>query len=103
MRLNAGKAVEFELPDGWTTALVVLCGNVRVNGATAARDAQLVVLERAGNAVALEADTDAKLLVLAGQPLDEPIVGYGPFVMNSEPQITQAIKDYSSGRFGRIA
>lgn len=103
VRLNAGKAVEFELPDGWTTALVVLRGNVRVNGATAARDAQLVVLERAGNAVALEADTDAKLLVLAGQPLDEPIVGYGPFVMNSEPQITQAIKDYSSGRFGRIA
>jgi len=103
VRLNAGKAVEFELPDGWTTALVVLRGNVRVNGATAARDAQLVVLERAGDAVALEADTDAKLLVLAGQPLDEPIVGYGPFVMNSKPQITQAIKDYSSGRFGRIA
>lgn len=103
VRLNAGKAVEFELPDGWTTALVVLRGNVRVNGDTAAREAQLVVLERAGAAVLVEADTDAKLLLLAGEPIAEPIVGYGPFVMNSQAQISQAMQDFRSGRFGRIA
>jgi redox-sensitive bicupin YhaK (pirin superfamily) len=103
VRLNAGKAVKFEMPDGWTTALVVLRGNVRVNGDTAAREAQLVVLDRAGAAVLVEADTDAKLLLLAGEPIAEPIVGYGPFVMNSQAEISQAMQDFRSGRFGRIA
>ncbi|CDI04429.1 putative Quercetin 2,3-dioxygenase [Candidatus Competibacter denitrificans Run_A_D11] len=103
VRLNAGKGTAFELPDGWTTALVVLRGNVRVNGDTAAREAQLVVLERAGAAVLVEADTDAKLLLLAGEPIAEPIVGYGPFVMNSQAEISQAMQDFRSGRFGRIA
>ena len=102
VRLKEGKAVELELPDGWTTALVILRGNVQVNGETSAHDAQLVVLERAGDAVLIEAETDAKLLLLAGQPLDEPIVGHGPFVMNSQAQINQAIQDFNSGRFGRI-
>ncbi|MGB4947657.1 MAG: pirin-like C-terminal cupin domain-containing protein, partial [Candidatus Competibacter denitrificans] len=81
----------------------VLRGNVRVNGDTAAREAQLVVLERAGAAVLVEADTDAKLLLLAGEPIAEPIVGYGPFVMNSQAEISQAMQDFRSGRFGRIA
>lgn len=103
VRLKAGKAVKFKLPDGWTTALVILRGNVRVNGDAAAREAQLVVLERAGDAVTLEADTDTKLLLLAGEPIDEPIVGYGPFVMNSHAEISQAVQDFRSGRFGRIA
>lgn len=103
VRLNAGKAVEFKLPDGWTTALVILRGNLRVNGEASARETQLVVLERAGDAVTLEADTETKLLLLAGEPIDEPIVGYGPFVMNSQAEISQAVQDFRSGRFGRIA
>ena len=100
--LNAGKTVEFELPEGWTAALVVRRGHARVNGAATAHDAQLVVLDRAGATVAVKAETDAKLLLLAGQPLDEPIVGYGPFVMNSQEQIAQAIQDFNRGRFGRM-
>jgi redox-sensitive bicupin YhaK (pirin superfamily) len=62
-----------------------------------------VTLAAAGTDVAIEANTDAKLLLLSGQPLDEPVVGYGPFVMNSEQEIRQAIADFNSGRFGRMA
>jgi len=67
-----------------------------------ARDAQMVLLDRAGSGVTIEANTDATVLVLAGQPLDEPIAGYGPFVMNTEAEIRQAIEDFNSGRFGEM-
>jgi len=102
LRLKAGKAAEFKLPDGWTTALVVLDGKVRVNGEADAGKAQLVTLDRAGETVAVAAETDAKVLLLAGEPLAEPVVGYGPFVMNSQQEIVQAIQDFNSGRFGRL-
>lgn len=102
LRLNRNGRATFELPQGWTTAVAVLRGTVLVNDKEVARDMQLVTFERAGKAIALEANSDALLLLLAGQPIDEPIVGYGPFVMNSEAEIQQAIRDFNSGRFGRL-
>ena len=83
--------------------LVVLSGHVTVNGTQGAGEAEVVLLGREGTRVEVHADGEAKLLVLAGEPIDEPIVGYGPFVMNSEAEIRQAIDDYNSGRFGRLA
>ena len=62
----------------------------------------LGILDRDAGEVVLEANSDAALLVLSGEPLNEPIVGYGPFVMNSEAQIAEAFEDFNSGRFGRI-
>lgn len=103
VRLNQGQTAHFEVPDGHTTAVVVLRGTIEVNGQQIARDAQMVLLDRAGTSLQLEANGDAKLLVLSGEPIDEPIVGYGPFVMNSDAEIHQAFEDFNSGRFGRIA
>ncbi len=54
-------------------------------------------------AIRIDADADATLLVLGGEPIDEPVVGYGPFVMNTEPEIRRAIQDYQSGRMGHLA
>jgi quercetin 2,3-dioxygenase len=102
LRLSRGGETQLSLPSGWSAALVVLRGTVRVNG-DAAGEAQLVVLDRAGSSVSVTADTDATVLLLAGEPIDEPVVGYGPFVMNSEAEIRQAIADFSSGRFGELA
>lgn len=103
LRLNAGQRTRLPLVNGHTAALVVLRGRVRVNGEAEASDAQLVQLARDGEALDIEADTDAVLLFLGGEPIDEPVVGHGPFVMNTREEIIQAFHDFQNGRFGRMA
>lgn len=73
-----------------------------VNGEEVARQGQLVLFERDGSQLSLEANDDAKVLLLSGEPIDEPIVGHGPFVMNTEQEIHQAFEDFHSGRFGQV-
>lgn len=102
LRLNGGASTLLPLVEGWNSALVVLKGRVRFNGLEEAGEAQLVLLEPSGNQVQIEASEDAVLLLLSGEPIDEPIVGYGPFVMNTEAEIVQAIDDFNSGRFAQI-
>ncbi|TWI12523.1 pirin family protein [Aerolutibacter ruishenii] len=102
VRLAAGKTVELPQPEGWTTHVVVLAGTVEVNGVAVLREAQMVTLAAEGTGVRIEANRDAKLLLLAGEPIDEPVVGYGPFVMNSQAEIIQAVADFNSGKFGRM-
>jgi redox-sensitive bicupin YhaK (pirin superfamily) len=60
------------------------------------------VLDRHGEAVSIEAAADSTILVLSGKPIDEPVVGYGPFVMNTEAEIRSAMEDYRSGRMGSL-
>ncbi|MNN15013.1 hypothetical protein D3C81_1281080 [compost metagenome] len=99
LRLAQGGVSTLPLPDGWNAALVVLRGRVRINGDTVAGEAQMAVLDRSGASVTLEASTDAVVLLLTGEPIDEPVVGYGPFVMNTEQEIQQAMSDFNNGRF----
>ncbi|KWR91597.1 pirin family protein [Cupriavidus sp. IDO] len=103
LRLDRGGIATLDLPEGWHTALVVLRGSVVVNNEATVRDAQMVVLDGAGKGMTLEAGSDTMALLLSGEPIDEPIVGYGPFVMNSEAEIAQAFTGFNSGRFGRMA
>ncbi|MGR7922761.1 pirin family protein [Zobellella denitrificans] len=103
LRLKRDGYQEFSLPAGWTTALVVLKGAVLVNGQSLAREAQLVLFEPDGEQISLEANDEATLLLLSGEPLGDPVVGYGPFVMTSEAEIRQAIDDFNSGRFGAMS
>ena len=102
LRPHQGGMAQFDLPDGWTTAVVVLHGTVMLNDDTIAREGQIAMFDREGTGVAIEANNDAVVLLLSGEPIDEPIVGYGPFVMNSREEIEQAMRDYQSGRFGAI-
>jgi redox-sensitive bicupin YhaK (pirin superfamily) len=103
VRLNAGKRAEFEVTEGHTTGLFVLRGRIRLGTGETVGEAQIAVLEREGRRVVVEAEEDTVLLLLNGEPIAEPVVGYGPFVMNTEKEIRQAITDYQSGRMGRIA
>jgi redox-sensitive bicupin YhaK (pirin superfamily) len=102
VRLHGGRPVELAVPDGHTTALVVLSGEVRLNDSETAATAQLALFERAGDRIVLESVGDAKALLLSGEPIDEPIVGRGPFVMNTQEEIRQAMLDYQSGRMGHL-
>ncbi|MBU6258739.1 MAG: pirin family protein [Burkholderiales bacterium] len=103
VRLQAGHTVSLAQPEGWTSLLVVLEGTIEVNGATPLRPAQMATLSTAGREIRIEAQGDAKLLLLAGEPIAEPVVGYGPFVMNSQAEIVQAFDDFNRGQFGRMA
>jgi redox-sensitive bicupin YhaK (pirin superfamily) len=101
LRLRAGSSVLLPAAEGWTTAVIVLRGAVKVAEA-AVRETQMVLLERAGSDFDISAAEEALVLVLSGEPIEEPVVGHGPFVMNSESEIVQAIEDFNSGRFGQI-
>jgi quercetin 2,3-dioxygenase len=94
--------VEFPLPEAHTTAVFVVTGEILVNGERAAADGDLAIFHRNGSGIALKANKDATLLAMAGEPINEPIVGTGPFVMNSREQIAQAFQDFQSGRMGKI-
>jgi hypothetical protein len=102
VRIKAGHTVTLPALEGHTTVPLVLKGRVKTQSGAEATDAEMIVYERAGEGVTLTAVTDTTLLWLAGEPIDEPVVGYGPFVMNSEAEIHQAFADFQSGKMGRL-
>lgn len=103
MRLKANHRVVLDLPEGHTTALFVLHGVIQFDGKHPVRNAELAVMEREGSRLEFEVTEDAVVLLLNGEPLNEPIVGHGPFVMNTREEIMKAINDFNSGHFGKIA
>src|SRR5688572_13634947 len=99
--LKAGHSMKMTLPEGHTAALSILQGKLRVDGGKVASEAELVVFERDGTDMQVDAEQDSKFLVLSGEPLEEPLAGYGPFVMNTQQEIRDALSDYQSGRMGQ--
>ena len=102
MRLQADHTAELQVPDGHTTILVNLRGKILLNETASVEAAEMALFDRRGEKIILTAREDATLLVLSGEPIPEPVVSHGPFVMNTDDEIRQAIMDYHSGRMGRI-
>ncbi|KGQ42811.1 pirin family protein [Gallibacterium anatis] len=103
MVINAGREVEIEIPESQSLSMVVLRGKATFNHNEQASAGQLVNFERsAGKVTITSADEELKILLLAGEPIEEPVVGYGPFVMNSFEEIRQAVNDFNAGKFGQI-
>jgi redox-sensitive bicupin YhaK (pirin superfamily) len=103
LRLRRGKGTVLTVPDGYTTAVAVLRGSVRVNGSEAVGSAEVGLFDRRGERINLESSEDTTALLLSGEPIDEPIVGQGPFVMNTPEEIRQAITDYMTGKMGHLS
>jgi redox-sensitive bicupin YhaK (pirin superfamily) len=99
--LAAGGELPVELPRGWNVLAVVAKGHVRA-GAEEARAGELLLFAKDGERLVVTADEESHVIVLAGEPIDEPVVAYGPFVMNSFEEIRQAAYDVQAGRFGPI-
>jgi quercetin 2,3-dioxygenase len=101
MRLHEDGQLSVPVTPGYSTAVAVLSGRVLINAAERAEADSVVVFERAGDELLLKGETGTRMLLLSGQPLNEPIVGYGQFVMNTPEEIQQAISDLHRGHFGR--
>ena len=103
LRCATNQRTDVPVPDGYTTALVVLKGALRVNGSEEITTAEVGLFDRAGKSISIECVNDATALLLCGEPIDEPIVGQGPFVMNTAQEIRQAMTDYRSGKMGHLS
>ena len=101
LKINKGATVTIPAPEGWNTSLVVLKGVVQADGSTAT-DAKMLMFSNDGQDIQITATVDSVALLLSGEPIKEPIVGYGPFVMNTEKEISEAVDNFNSGSFGKI-
>ncbi len=102
LRFARDQRTDLAVPDGWTTALVVLKGVLRVNDSEPIGEAEVGLFDRAGTSMCIDSAKGVTALLLSGEPIEEPIVGSGPFVMNSPLEIRQAIADCQSGKMGHL-
>ncbi len=99
IKLKKGASTHTTLPAGYNTAILVINGSANINGQKAAEH-NFVLFSNEGEEIDIKANEDTVLLLLSGEPLNEPIVSYGPFVMNTQEEIVQAIRDFQSGKYG---
>jgi redox-sensitive bicupin YhaK (pirin superfamily) len=102
--LKSGDTAELNVPEGFNTAVLLLRGNVLLNGSQALDgEAKIALLNPNGDTLRLEAKADSVLLVLNGEAIDEPVASYGPFVMNTRQELLQAVDDYKAGKMGHLS
>jgi redox-sensitive bicupin YhaK (pirin superfamily) len=100
--LQAGSSAELPVVNGHTSTFLVLSGEALVNGESEAGEGDLAIFARSGDSITVKAKADAKVLVMDGEPIAEPVFGEGPFVMNSRAEIQQAFEEYQLGRMGEL-
>lgn len=102
LKMKKGERVELEFPEGYTTAILAMDGSATFNDSDSLSTNNLALFEREGKHITVDADEDNVLLVMSGEPLNEPIAQYGPFLMNTREEILQAMSDFQAGKFGNL-
>lgn len=102
LHLQGAARLRLAQPAGWPVQLLLREGRLRVGGDRVVAGAQLLGYSAAGTQLELESEGEARLLLMAGEPLGQPVVGYGPFVMTRREEIVQAFEDFQAGRFGQM-
>ena len=101
IKLRKGGQTVFHVPSQHNSAILVINGEIEVNGESA-KEHNFVLFENDGEEIVVKANEQAVLLFMSGEPIDEPIVSYGPFVMNTQEEIYQAFEDFQAGKFGTL-
>lgn len=102
VRLKGGHGAWLDVPKGHNVSVFAMDGGVTINGTRKLGAAEIAILDRNGDGLQIDADKDTRIVVLSGEPIAEPVFGYGPFVMNTEAEIREAILDFQSGKMGRL-
>lgn len=103
LQLHSGQRAILNVPSAHNTSILVLEGRASVNGSQTAGEAELIVCHREGTQLIIDTNEDSRLLVMSGEPIEEPIARYGPFVMNTKAELVQAVEDYQAGRMGHLS
>ena len=103
MRLNENGELEFDLPESYNTGLLVVEGEATINEDNIAHEHQYVQFKNEDGAIKIKTNKRSILLLLSGEPINEPVAAYGPFVMNTIEEIQEAIDDFNGGKFGKLA
>ena len=98
-KLKKSANLELSFPSSYNTGILVIEGSATINSEKAGTD-HFALFKNDGELISIEANEDSILLVLSGEPIDEPIAQYGPFLMNTQDELQQAIRDVSAGKFG---
>lgn len=102
IKLQAGASTAFSLPAKYNTGILVIEGSVIVNGNVSAAKDHFVLFNNDGEQISLSTTENTVLLVLSGDPINEPIAAYGPFLMNTHEELQQAYDDFNKGKFGYL-
>ena len=102
LRLRAGRSMPLQIPNDFNVGLFVLNGRASLEGTHRLTEAELAVFVSSGEPVMITAEEDATILVMAGEAIREPVVRYGPFVMNTKAELVQAVNDYQAGKMGHL-
>jgi quercetin 2,3-dioxygenase len=100
-KIKKGAAVTFDLPENFNTGILVVEGAVKVNGEKAPAD-NFILFKNEGETISIEAEEDSILFVISGEPINEPVAAYGPFLMNTHEELEQALEDFNKGKFGYL-
>ena len=101
VKLKKGKSVSFDLSENFNTGILVVEGSVKVNGENVPTD-NFILFKNEGETISVEAAGDSILFVISGEPINEPIAAYGPFLMNTHEELEQALEDFNKGKFGYL-
>ena len=102
LKAKSGAEVTFDFPEHYNTMLLVLEGSITINNNENVPTDHLALMEKVGEIFTVKVTDDAIVLVLSGEPINEPIAHYGPFVMNTQQELMEAVNDFNAGKFGKL-